>query len=102
MMDMLYIVMGIAWVLVSFVAYYWVGKLLGGLAYGKVITACVIVLLWMFNSIVNAGGLTWLLWLIRRVPGFGIGMLGVLVPMELVAMRGVSNHLVLGKMKWLM
>ena len=101
MMEMMYI-MGVVTIIASFAVYYWIGKALGGLHHGRLITTGIIVLFWIANSIVNAGGINNLVQLVEFVPGFAFGWIGVLAPMITVAQFGCSRPIMfLGKKKWL-
>ena len=101
-MNAVVLTIGTVGVLVgSFIIYYWIGKLLGGFKHGRFMTVCAIVLFWVYNSIVNAGGLEELVWRIEYMDGFIGGMVAVLAVMIAVALRGCRNHITIGKEKWL-
>lgn len=101
MNDIIISVVAIAWIIASYTIYYWIGKLAGGLKHGKLIAAGIITLLWVINSVVNAGGIDWLVWLIRHVSGFWFGWIASLGTMLAVTFRGIRNHVILTKEKWL-
>lgn len=103
MMENLYIILGVVAVVLSFTAYYWVGKVFGGMRHGRLMTAGIIVLFWIVNSIVNAGGISHLVWLIEYLPGFVVGWIGVLVLMTITALIGSGRPLWIfsKKEKWL-
>ena len=89
---------------ISFSVYYWIGKILGGMKHGKVITACVMTAFWMWNAITNAGGVDELMFAAKYLPGFVIGLvLFALVPMQIIAQLGARRPLfIFGKKeKWL-
>ena len=102
MYNFIMIILGVVWVMLSFVLYYTIGRALGGLRHGRLLTAVVITAVWVLNSIGNAGGIDHLMWLIQNIDGFVVGMILVLIPMQLVAFRGTQNYIILTKEKWLM
>lgn len=102
--EMIYGIVCALWLVLSYIGYYWTGKVLGGIKHGKMITAVVIMLFWIVNSLVNTGGINWLVYLIKNLDGFLVGLVGFgLVPMQVVAYLGTRKPLYIfgRKEKWL-
>ena len=104
MRDVIILVIIAIMLIISYTIYYQIGRVLGGLSHGKVITAIVIMLIGIFNGICNAGGVQNLMWMIQNVDGFVIGYVVVAFgTMEYAAWKGTNKprFLFSKKEKWL-
>ena len=89
--------------IISYVVYYLIGKTLGAKKYGRLMTIGIITLLWVINSVRNAGGFSNLIWLLDQ-PGVIYGWIGSLITMQITAKLGNNRplNIVSKKEKWLL
>ena len=75
-------------ILGSYLIYWCVGKLTGSMRHGCLIRSMIICGLFVFNSLMNIGGLSNLLYAYRHITGFAGGQAASLVCMLLVSWLG--------------
>lgn len=90
----------IGWLVFSYVLYFGIGMVLGGLKHGNLIRAIIITGLFVYNSVVNFGGFDNLIWAYENIAGFAVGQIISLITMNIAAYLGSRKPIIFGRRKW--